>query len=242
MVQRVPERFGGLPRESPSRGVGDRPGNHHRPAATDLIEVSFNGKQRRLGVQGVEDGLDQQEVGAAIAESADGFGVGADQFVEAGVPVAGVIDIRRDRSGARGRPDDAGDKAGPGRVPGSEFVAHRPRQLRAGHVQLIYDGFEMVIGLRDAGRVEGVGLDDVGAGGQILGMDRTDDLWSSQQQQVVVTLEIVRMRREATATIIRLLQALALDHRSHCTVENQNVLFEEGFQFVGTVSLHGWHG
>jgi hypothetical protein len=70
VVQRVPERFGGLPRQRPSRGVGDRAGNHHRPAPTDRLEMLFDGKQRRLGVQRVENGFDQQHVGAAFAEPA----------------------------------------------------------------------------------------------------------------------------------------------------------------------------
>jgi hypothetical protein len=74
--------------------------------------VLFDGEQRRLGVQRVENGLDQQEVGAAFAEPADGFGVGADQFVEAGIAVAGVVDVRRDRRGARGRPETPATKRG----------------------------------------------------------------------------------------------------------------------------------
>jgi hypothetical protein len=63
-------------------------------------------------------------------------------------------------------------KRGLGRVAGGELVADRARQLGAGDVQLVDDGFEVVIGLRNAGRVEGVGFDDVRAGRQILGVDR----------------------------------------------------------------------
>jgi hypothetical protein len=98
--------------------------------------------------------------------------VGVDQFVEAGVAVARIVDVGRDRRGARGRAENAGDEARLGRVAGGELVAHRARQLGAGDVQLMDDGFEVVVGLRNAWRVEGVGFDDVRAGRQILGVDR----------------------------------------------------------------------
>jgi hypothetical protein len=152
----------------------------------------LDGEQRRLGVQRVEDGFDQQDVGAAFAEPADGFGVGGDQFVEARVAVARVVDVRRDRRGARGRPENAGDEARLGRVAGGELVADRARQLGAGKVQFMDNGFEVVIGLRNAGRVEGVGFDDVRAGRQILGVDARMSR-AGQQQQVVVALQVVRV-------------------------------------------------
>jgi hypothetical protein len=136
----------------------------------------------------------------------DGFAVGGDQFVEAGVAVARVVDVGRDRRRARGRAEAAGDEARPARVAGGELVAGRARQLRAGDVQLVHDGFEVVVGLRDAGRVEGVGFDDVRASRQILGVDRADQIGLGQQQQVVVALQVVRMRGEAAAAVIRLLQ------------------------------------
>jgi hypothetical protein len=240
VVQRVPESFGGLSGKRPPGGIGDRSGNHHRPAPTDLFEVLFDGKQRGLGVQRVENGLDQHQVGAAFAESAHGFGVGGDQFVEAGIAVAGVVDVGRDRRGARGRPDDAGDKAGPGRVAGGELVAHRPRQLRAGDIQLMHDGFEVVIGLRNAGRVEGVGFDDVRASRQILGVNRADEIGRVSSSRSLLPFRSCACVGEAAAAVIRLLQPMALDHRSHRAVENEDVLFEAGFQFGGTVRLHGY--
>jgi hypothetical protein len=33
---------------------------------------------------------------------------------------------------------------------------------------------------------------------------------------------------------------VALDHRAHGAVENENLLFEAGFEFGGTVRLHGY--
>jgi hypothetical protein len=66
-------------------------------------------------------------------------------------------------------------KRGLAGIAGGELVADRARQLGAGKVQFMDDGFEVVIGLRNPGRVEGVGFDDVRAGRQIFGMDRPDE-------------------------------------------------------------------
>ena len=101
------------------------------------------------------------------------------------------------------------------------------------------DGFEMVVGLRNTGRVEGVGLDDVGSGRQVFSVDRADQFRSGQQQQVVVAFQVVRVRGETRAAVVGLLQAVALDHRAHRAIEDQNVLFEACCQFGGTVRLHG---
>ena len=65
---------------------------------------------------------------------------------------------------------------------------------RAGDVQLVDERLEPVVGLRDGGAGEGVGLDDVGAGGEILAVDRADDVGTrDQDQQVAVALQIVRV-------------------------------------------------
>jgi hypothetical protein len=240
MVQRVPEGFGGLSREGAPRGVGDGAGNHHRPAPAGRLEMLLDGKQRRLGVQGIENGFDQEDVCAAFAEPANRFGVVVDQFVEARIAIAGVIDVGRDRRGARGRSENAGDEARLGRVAGGEFVADGAGKPGTSEVQFMDEVFEVVIGLRNTRRIEGVGLDQIGAGRQVFRMDGPDEFGPGQQQQVVVALEVVRMRCKAAAAVIGLAQRMTLDHRSHRSVEDQDVLFETGGQFGCTVRLHGY--
>ena len=51
---------------------------------------------------------------------------------------------------------------------------------------------------------EGVGLDDVGAGLEILAVDAADDVGAGQHQQVVVAAQILRVIREALAAEIGL--------------------------------------
>ena len=119
-------------------------------------------------------------------------GVGLDQRVEAHIAEARIVHVGRDRGGAVGGADGAGDEArlvgrllGPG-------IGRLARELGRGDVHLIGDVLEPVIGLADGLGVEGVGLDDVGAGFEIGIMDLADDLRLGQHQQIVVALEIAR--------------------------------------------------
>ena len=112
----VPERLGGLAREGAAAGVGDRAGDPDRPAPALLLEERLQREDRGLGVEGVEDRLDQQQVGAAVDQPAGLLEVGRDELVEAGVAGAGVVDVRGDRGrlvgGARAsRPRTAGARS-----------------------------------------------------------------------------------------------------------------------------------
>ena len=68
-----------------------------------LVEHLQRGEARRLGVQRVEHGLDQQHVGAALDQAARLLGVGLHQLVEADVAEARIVDVGRDRGRAVGR-------------------------------------------------------------------------------------------------------------------------------------------
>ena len=171
VVERVPEGFRRLARQRAAGGVGDRAGDHHRPAAAGGVEELLDGEQRRLGVQRVEHRLDQQQVGAAVDQAADGLGVGLDQLVEGDVAVAGSFTSGEIEPVREVGPSTPGDEARLGRILRREFVAGLARQPGAGDVQFIDDGLQLVVGLRDRRRVEGVRLEDVGAGGEVFGVD-----------------------------------------------------------------------
>ena len=96
---------------------------------TPLSSKTFlDGEDRRLGVEGVEDRLDQQQVGAAVDQAARLLGIGRAQLVEGDVAEAGIVDVRRDRRGAVGRPERAGDEA---RLPASCSAQRRPPRAPA---------------------------------------------------------------------------------------------------------------
>ncbi len=57
------------PGEEPAGAVGDGAGDHHRHAHAARLGDLGDGVDRRLGVERVEDGLDQQEIGAAVDQA-----------------------------------------------------------------------------------------------------------------------------------------------------------------------------
>ena len=154
--------------------------------------------ERRLGVERVEDGLDQQQIGAAVEQAVDLLAIGLAQIVEGDGAVAGIGNVGRDRGGAVGRAERAGDKARLA-VLGAHPLGGGARQLRALEIELIGDIRHVVVGLRDRGRGKRVGGDDVGAGAQIIGVDVLDRLGLGQDQQVVVAADVAVKIRKALA-------------------------------------------
>jgi hypothetical protein len=57
------------------------------------VEHAFNGEQRSLGVEGVENGFHHQQVRAAFRESQRGLGVAVAQLGESNVPVIRAVDV-----------------------------------------------------------------------------------------------------------------------------------------------------
>src|SRR5262249_36857313 len=92
----VPERFHGLAGEDAARGVGDRARYHHRVASAAFLEIPVDRVERRLRVQGVEYGLDEEKIDAAFREGARLLEVGRGELVEGDVAGARVVHVGRD--------------------------------------------------------------------------------------------------------------------------------------------------
>ncbi len=107
------------------------------------------------------------------------------------------------------------------------------------HIHLMDQVLHVIVGLRNPGGAESIGLDDVRAGGQVLFVDLLDHLWLRQNQQLVVALDVVREIPETVAPISRLVQLVALDHRAHRAVEDQNALPESRFELGYAFLVHG---
>jgi hypothetical protein len=58
-------------------------------------------------------------------------------------------------------------------------------------------------------------------------MNTPDYLRPGQQQQIVVAFQIMRMIGEACSAIVGFLQFVALNHRSHRAIKNEQALFQE---------------
>ena len=119
----------------------------------------------------------------------------------------------------RGLPSSARDAVGRG-----------AGELCAFAIQLIGEVRQVVIGLRDRGRGEGVGGDDVGAGAQIIGVDILDRLRLGQDQQIVVASDIAMEVRKSRTAKRGFVILQALDHGAHGAVEHQDAFAGGGEQ------------
>src|SRR5690606_40831736 len=79
--------------------------------------------------------------------------------------------------------------------PAAGGVAARAGDARAFRVEFVDQVLQVVVGLADRGGVEGVGLDHVRAGVQVIGVDLRDHVGAGQRQQVVVSLQVVALAR-----------------------------------------------
>ena len=70
-------------------------------------------------------------------------------------------------------------------------------------------------------------------------MDLADHVGARQDQQVVVALEILRVVLEPLAAEVRFRQLVALDHRPHRAVEDEDALRERALERAGRVDGDG---
>ncbi len=229
MRDRIPERFRRLAGEQAAGAVGDGAGNHDRQIDAARGELVGNGEDRGLGIERVENGLDQKRIDAAVDQPAHLLGVSVAQLIEGDGAKAGIGHVRRDRGGAVGRTDGAGDDAfaavfilcDAGRL------AHKPCAI---DVQLIGDLRHAVVGLRDPRRREGVGRNDIGAGTEIGEMDGADGIRLRQIEEIVIAAHFAVPGIEARAAKRVLVEAQRLDHRAHGAVEHENAFGGETAQ------------
>ena len=163
MAQGIPEGFRSLAGERAPGLVGDGTRHDDREPPSALFEERLDREDRRFGVERVEDGLEQDQVGAAVGETRERLAVGCNELVEIDVSETRIVDFGRDRRGLVGRPEHAGDEARLARVAIGESLGGFAGEPGRGVVQLVHQAIEPVVGLRRGVRVEGIGLDDVGA-------------------------------------------------------------------------------
>jgi hypothetical protein len=129
-----------------------------------------NGKQRRLRVERVKNRLHQQHIHAAVQQRLHLLPVGCLYLLKVTSRRAGSFTSREIVSVLLIGP------MAPPRTPAPAFLHGPPGAGGRRQVQVADDRLQAVIRLGDGLGVEGVGLDDVRAGGQVFGVDFLDDL------------------------------------------------------------------
>ena len=214
--------LGRLAGQVATAGVDDGAGDHQRSLQAHLVQHALHAEDSCLGVQRVEDSLDEQDVGPAIDQAARRLAVTIGQLVESDIAVGRVVDVGREGGRAVGGAKRSGDKARPRRVAPLYFVARFHGQSRRGQVHLVGQPLHAVVALSDAVGVEGIGLDQVGPGFKVGRVDGANDVGLGQRQQVVVALQVAGPVGEALAAEVGLAQAVLLDHRAHGPVEDED--------------------
>ena len=225
-----PERVDRLARERPSAAIGDGDRYHQRQADPLLVEHVLDSHNPGLGVERVDDRLEQQEIAAAVDQAAGLLFERRAQLVERHVAEGGIVHVRGYREDAVRGPHRAGHEPGAVGGPCRPVVGHAPSDFRRLEVELVGDRLEAVIRLCDGVAVEGIGLDDVGARFEILAMDLGDHVGARQHQDVVVSFEVAAMAAEARTAELLLRELVTLDHGSHGTVEHQDSRSQEVIQ------------
>ena len=82
-----------------------------RGSVTPFVEQLLNGHDSCLGVEGVENRLDDHEVHTAVDQATRLLSIGGTELVEGESPEGRVVDIGRQRERAIGGTDGAGDEA-----------------------------------------------------------------------------------------------------------------------------------
>ena len=186
MGDRVPEGGAGLAREGAAAGVGDGAGHHEWQARAALFEGTPDAKQGCLRVQGVEDGLDHQQVDAAAYQGGGGFNVRFFQVTETDVAKPGILDIGGDAGGAVGGAEHTGNESWPLRR--GVGIRGASRDLRGCQVHIVDGVLKAIVGLGDARCGKRVGLDDIRARVEIGVVGVLDHVRPGERQHVAVAL------------------------------------------------------
>ena len=157
-----PERLHGLAVEHAAGAVGDRARYEDRQPGAGGLEHLVQRDQSGLGVERIEDRLQQDEVDPALYQGLRRLAVRAAEGVKVDRALARIVHVRRDREGLVGGAEHARDEAGP--LGGGRCIGGLPRDPGAGEIEGAHGAAEAVVLLRHPVRVEGVGGDDVGAG------------------------------------------------------------------------------
>ena len=232
---RVPERLDGLPREGAAGGVRDGPGDDDRKAPPERLEGGFEGEDRGLRVQRVEDRLDEDEVDPARDEGAGRLLVGGAKLVEARVAGARVLHRGGDGRGPVGGSEHAGRETGTVRLRprgGAGAGDASPRLVDLGRKI-----GRVVVSLRDRGGAERVGEDDVAPRREVGVVDLRHHVGPGEAKEVVVAAKRAGGVPKTLSAIVRLVEPALLEHGPGGAVEHDDALAKERIQETVHFSL-----
>jgi len=227
------EGLEGLAREVASGGVRDRHRYHDGIIRVAGAHEPLEGVDGGLGVEGVEDGLDEEEVDAAVHEGFGFLRVGLGELVEAQGAVGRALHVGRDAQGLGRGAEIARNEAGfIGRRRGRRRFLGDPRRCE---VQLPHEAARAEIRLGEPCAVEGVRLEYVRARAEVGVVDAADDIRASYIEDIAIPAEgdfdaprpldedAVRLWSGAGSAILVLREPVTLDQGTLWTVEDEDL-------------------
>ena len=256
--------LGRLRRNHRFTATAHRGRNHDGPLDAIGIKDFLGRHQRGLGVEGVEDGFDHDDVRTTGDQTANLQFIGRHHLVESHIAEGQVLGVRELRQRHRERSHSTGDVAlAPGLLtnlirplpallrrlvidlPGKvveEFVLDDLlEELRILAAALFARVFHEKLALGDAGAGERVGLDDVRSGLQEPPVNVLNDVRPRDRQDVAVVEQVLFVALEPGATRIGLLQPIATDRGPHRAINDGDAGAEQFFQFSADFRAFG-HG
>ena len=175
-----------------------------------------------LGIERVEDGLHHDGIHATLYETVYLLTIISKKFIVCNFTCSRIAHVWAHRTSLVGRTYRTYHKTrfvlgrifvGLDTCQASTLVSHLPGSL-----------LQVIVGLRNTLRGEGVGGNQVCSRLQVSAIDIRDDFRTSEVEHIVVTLHLSRRILETLATEILFRQVILLNLRTHGTVENQNPL------------------
>ena len=202
-----------------------------------LLEQAQDREEGGLGDQRVKNRLHQQQIHAAVEEPSGLFVVRGGDFVKVCAARRRIVRIGRERRGFVRRPERAGDEAGPTGMGRHHRVRRTASTAGRGDIDFIGQRLQAVIRQRKRLRVESVGLNQVGAGFEVLLVNFLNEPRLREAEQIVQTLEALVPVLESFAAICQFVQLVLLHHGTHRAVEDDDAFAQQAFQLFGSILL-----
>ena len=210
--------------EGSSRKVAHRDAEHQGQLTALFGHHLMGSIDGHLGIQRVEDGLDEQHVHTAFHQRLYLFVIGGKELVVGQFAGCGIADVTTHRTSLVRGSHGAADPSG--MLLRSVLIGHRPGYPCTFESHLAGKVFQMIVGLADALAAEGIGCNQVCTGLQITAVNLTDDAWARQVEHVVVARHHTFHLTKPLSAEVTLLQLEPLNLSSHCSVEYQNALLD----------------
>ncbi len=149
MTHRLPESASRLARERAPGPIGDGPRDHEARGVGTAGQRATRSDDGGLGVERVEDGLDEQEIDPTVDQRENLLAVGRGERVEVERAIAGILHSRRHRQRDVGWADRPCDEAST--LVGCRFVGDATRDASGLEVEISNEVREAVLRLGDRG-------------------------------------------------------------------------------------------